>query len=222
MIIEFNLTGSDRKELVKNISEITGAIAEYQYMPTCAYIIGSHTVTKEGTLIIGDDADEKEIEHLLAELAGRGYEIPNNENNKLTVQMPIDSLSEPAINRLKRIIENKGELFKSAFQTDSLDILKTEKAVEFPWFTIEQDGDADAYCTFISMLCGFAQNLKRINYKPDTSDNEKYAFRCFLLRIGMIGSDYKADRKVLLRNLTGSSAFRHGKPEGGADDAVSE
>ena len=58
--------------------------------------------------------------------------------------------------------------------------------------------------------------------KPDASDNEKYAFRCFLLRLGMIGADYKAARKVLLRRLTGSSAFRHGKPEGGADDAVSE
>ena len=58
--------------------------------------------------------------------------------------------------------------------------------------------------------------------KPDTSDNEKNAFRCFLLRLGMIGEEYKPARKVLLRRLTGSSAFRHGKPERGADDAVSE
>ena len=72
------------------------------------------------------------------------------------------------------------------------------------------------------MLCEFAKNLQRVVNKPDTSDNEKYAFRCFLLRLGMIGADYKAARKVLLRNLTGSSAFRHGKPEGGADDTVSE
>lgn len=211
MKIEFNLTGNDRKELVKNISEIIGAPAEYQYMPTCAYSIGEHyTVTKDGTLIIGDDADEKELQHLLAELAGRGYEIPTAETNKLTVQMPIDSLSEPTINRIRRIIENKGELFKSAFKTDSLDILKTEKTVDFPWFTVEQDGDADAYSIFISMLCEFAQNRNRINYKPETSDNEKYAFRCFLIRIGMVGTEYKAVRKVLIRNLTGSSAFRHG------------
>ena len=50
-------------------------------------------------------------------------------------------------------------------------------------------------------------------------DNEKYAFRCFLLRLGFIGAEYKAARKVLLRNLTGSSAFKSGK-RGGADDAV--
>lgn len=209
MKIEFNLTGNDRKELVKNISEITGIPAEYQYMPTRAYIIGGHTVTKEGTLIIGDDANEKEIHHLLVELAGRGYQIPDSDN-KLTIQMPIDSISEPTINRIRRIIENKGELFKSAFKTDSLDIIKTEKTVDFPWFVVEQDGDAEAYSTFISMLCEFAKNLKRINYKPDTSDNEKYAFRCFLIRMGLVGENFKVARRVLLRNLSGSSAFRHG------------
>jgi len=74
----------------------------------------------------------------------------------------------------------------------------------------------------VTALCEFAKNLQRVINKPDTSDNEKYAFRCFLLRLGMIGADFKPARKVLLRRLTGSSAFRHGKPEGGADDAVSE
>lgn len=209
MNIEFNLTGEKRKKLVKAISEITEATAEYQYMPTCAYIIGGHTVTKEGTLIIGDDANEKEIHHLLVELAGRGYQIPDS-NNKFTVQMPLDLLNERTLNRVRRIIENKGELFKSAFKTNNLEFQVTEKTVDFPWFTVEQDGDADAYSTFISMLCEFAKNRNRINNKPDTSDNEKYAFRCFLIRIGMVGTEYKAARKVLLRNLTGSSAFRHG------------
>lgn len=212
MIIEFNLTGNDRKKLVKNISEVIGAPAEYQYMPTCAYVIGrDYTVTKEGNLEINDRADSKEVEHLLAELDSRGYSILNEETDRLTVQMPRELLSERTLNRVRRIIENKGEIFKAAFKTDSLDIIQTDEKVEFPWFTIEQDGDADAYCTFISMLCEFAKNRNRINNKPDTSDNEKYAFRCFLIRLGFVGSEFKAARKVLLRNLTGSSAFRHGR-----------
>ena len=132
--------------------------------------------------------------------------------------MPRDSLDERTLNRIRRILENKGELFKSAFKTDSLEIEISEKSVNFPWFTAEQDGDADAYITFISMLCEFARNLNRINNKPDTSDNPKYAFRCFLLRIGMIGTEFKTARRVLLRNLPGSSAFRHG----GANNAISE
>ncbi len=219
MKFEYSLTGNDRKELVKNISEIIGMPAQYQYMPTCAYTIGEHyTVTKEGNLEISDRADSKEVEHLLTELENRGYNRPTVGTNKLTVQMPLDSLDERTLNRVRRIIENKGELFKSAFKTDSLDILKTEKTVDFPWFTAEQDGDADAYCTFISMLCEFAKNVNRINNKPDTSDNPKYAFRCFLLRLGMIGADFKATRKVLLRNLSGSSAFRHGNSQATGSD----
>ena len=50
--------------------------------------------------------------------------------------------------------------------------------------------------------------------------NEKYAFRCFLLRLGFIGAEYKADRKILLKNLTGSSAFKTVKEA--ADDEVSK
>lgn len=208
MTIEYNLTGEERKKLVKAISEITGSPAEYQYMPTCSYIIGNYTVTKDGTLIIGDDTDEKEISNLLAKLEQMGYSAASG-SEKLTVQMPRDSLDARTLNRVRRILENKGELFKAAFKTDSIEFQVTEKTVDFPWFTIEQDGDANAYCTFISMLCEFAGNQKRINNKPDISDNPKYSFRCFLIRLGMVGTEFKATRKVLLRNLPGSSAFRH-------------
>ena len=52
---------------------------------------------------------------------------------------------------------------------------------------------------------------KRINTKEKAVENEKYAFRCFLLRLGFIGAEYKAERKLLLKNLTGSSAFKKEK-----------
>lgn len=55
-----------------------------------------------------------------------------------------------------------------------------------------------------------ALNQKRIIAKEKPVDNDKYAFRCFLLRLGFIGEDYKAERKILLRNLSGSSAFKGG------------
>ena len=61
--------------------------------------------------------------------------------------------------------------------------------------------------------------LKHIRLiKEKETDNDKYAFRCFLLRLGFIGSEYKAERKILLRNLTGSSAFKNG----GTTNEVSE
>lgn len=54
------------------------------------------------------------------------------------------------------------------------------------------------------------------------ADNEKYAFRCFLLRLGFIGDEYKADRKVLLKNLSGSSAFKDGAKKEGNTDEISK
>ena len=221
MTIAFHLTGENRKTMVKAVSEILEIPAEYQYMPTCAYKIGEcYTVTKEGNLEISDSADSKEAEHLMEELKKRGYDVPETaepESTKLTVQMPADYFDEHTLGNLQQICENKAALFQAAFQTDSLDIISSDEKVEFPWFKVEQDGDADAYCTFISMLCEFAKNQKRINNKPETTDNPKYTMRCYLLRLGMIGAEYKSARKALLRNLSGSSAFRKA-----ANDEVSE
>ena len=221
MTIAFHLTGEKRKSLVKAVSEILEIPAEYQYMPTCAYKIGEcYTVTKEGNLEISNSADKKETEHLMEELKKRGYDVPDTaepESTKLTVQMPADFFTQHTLSNLRQICENKAALFQAAFQTDSLDIISSDEKVEFPWFKVEQDGDADAYCTFISMLCEFAKNQSRINRKPDTSDNPKYTMRCFLIRLGMVGAEFKAARKVILRNLTGNSAFRKV-----ANDEVSE
>ena len=217
MTIAFHLTGENRKTLVKAISEVIGIQAVYQFMPTCSYKIGEcYTVTKEGNLEISDSADFKETEYLMEELKKRGYDVPTE--NRLTVQMPADFFDEHTLSNLQQICENKATLFKAAFQTDTLDIISSDEKVEFPWFTVRQDGDADAYCTFIFMLCEFAKNQKRINNKPDTSDNPKYTMRCYLLRLGMIGAEYKSTRKVLLRNLSGSSEFR----KAGNSNEVSE
>ena len=212
----------NRKELVKAISEIIGIPAVYQFMPTCAYQIGEcYTVTKAGDLEISDQADRKETERLLAELENQGYTVPDTtepESTKLTVQMPADFFNEHTLGNLQQICENKATLFKAAFQTDTLDMISSDEKVELPWFKVEQDGDADAYCTFISMLCEFAKNQGRINRKPDTSDNPKYTMRCFLIRLGMVGAEFKAARKVILRHLSGNSAFR----KVGDTDAISE
>ena len=221
MNIRFNIEKSQRKALAQKIGELTGSEVKYLGVPSCAYEIGFFTLSKDAVLSFADRMDTEVIERVLDGLDKAGY-TSEDEPEALTISMPRDFFTEQSMNNLLQLIANKETLLKHAFETDSLAVNECEETIEFPWFTIKQDGDADAYGKFITMLCEFAKNLQRVVNKPDASDNEKYAFRCFLLRLGMIGADYKAARKVLLRNLTGSSAFRHGKPEGGADDAVSE
>lgn len=149
-------------------------------------------------------------------------ETVEDEITHLTISMPRSFFTDQALDNLRRIISNKSTLIKHALCTDSLEIVATDDKIEFPWFTLTEEGDSAAYMQFIPMLCEFAKVRKRVVAKTASSDNgstdgsdynEKYAFRCFLLRLGMIGEEYKAARKVLLRNLTGSSAFRSGKPE---------
>lgn len=216
MNIRFNIEKSQRKALAQKIGELTGSEVKYLGVPSCGYQIGAYTLDKEAVLH-GDELPDD----IQSELQKAGY-TAEDEPVTLTISMPRDFFTEQSMNNLLQLIANKETLLKHALETDSLAVNECEETVEFPWFTVEKDGDGDAYARFITMLCEFAKNLQRVVNKPDASDNEKYAFRCFLLRLGMIGAEYKAARKVLLRNLTGSSAFRHGKPEGGEDDAVSE
>ena len=216
MNIKFNIEKSQRKALAQKIGELTGSEVKYLGVPSCGYQIGAYTLDKEAVLH-GDELPDD----IRSELQKAGY-TAEDEPVALTISMPRDFFGEQGLENLLQIIENKETLLKHALNTESLAVNECEETIEFPWFTVEKDGDGDAYARFITALCEFAKNLKRVVNKPDTSDNEKYAFRCFLLRLGMIGEEYKPVRRVLLRRLTGSSAFRHGKPEGGADDAVSE
>lgn len=216
MNIRFNIEKSQRKALAQKIGELTGSEVKYLGVPSCGYQIGAYTLDKEAVLH-GDELPDD----IRSELQKAGY-TAEDEPVALTISMPRDFFAEQSMNNLLQLIANKETLLKHALNTESLAVNECEETVEFPWFTVEKDGDGDAYAKFITMLCEFAKNLKRVVNKPDTSDNEKYAFRCFLLRLGMIGEEYKPVRRVLLHRLTGSSAFRHGKPEGDADDAVSE
>ena len=50
------------------------------------------------------------------------------------------------------------------------------------------------------------------NAKKTETTNEKYTFRTWLLRMGMIGEEFDTARMFLLENLSGDIAFRNGRP----------
>ena len=133
----------------------------------------------------------------------------------LTVEIPLDKV---AVGNLTKLLDAKGNLIRKALGITDLRIEVLEDRVAFPWFSQVDTDSAAAYTHFISALCEMSRNAKRVTATEKPVDNEKYAFRCFLLRLGFIGSEYKTERKILLKNLTGSSAFKNG----GADHAVSK
>lgn len=221
MEIKYNVTGDQRKELVKSISGITGVKAVYKFMPTCNYEIDYFTVTKDGTLLFDDRADSEEVERVLEGIAAVGfeYEAPEGKAEEpenaaqdgsvgLTVEVPLDKVQ---VGNLTKLLDAKGSLIKKALGIDDLRFELLEDRIAFPWFSEPQPEETTAYTHFIAALCQMSRDAKRITAKEKPVGNEKYAFRCFLLRLGFIGNAYKADRKILLRNLSGSSAFKSGK-----------
>ena len=239
MRIEFHRTGAERKALVTAIGEILEVRPQYKGMPSAAYEIGYFTVTKEGTLEFDDRADSGEVENLLEQLADRGIVAasaemaqawlnaraeelseksgtgPQEENVGLTVEIPLDKV---AVGNLTKLLDAKGYLIRKALGITDLRIEVLDDRVAFPWFSQVDTDSAAAYTHFISALCEMSRNAKRVTATEKPVDNEKYAFRCFLLRLGFIGSEYKAERKILLKNLTGSSAFK----DGGVNHEVSK
>ena len=141
----------------------------------------------------------------------------------LTVSLPRESFTDAALENLHRLVDAKAALIKKALAVESLPVEADEEKVSFPWFADGQDGDAaKAYTHFITALCDMARKQKRVTAKERPADNEKYAFRCFLLRLGFIGEEYKGERKVLLKNLSGNGSFKSGARKGAAADGVSE
>ena len=137
-----------------------------------------------------------------------------SEDIGLAIEMPRSSFTDTALENLKRLVESKGSLIKKALGTETLEIEITDDIVRFPWFEDGTDPDAvKAYTHFVTALCEMARVQKRVTAKEKETDNDKYAFRCFLLRLGFIGDEYKAARKILLRNLSGSGAFKSGNPK---------
>jgi hypothetical protein len=223
MVIKYNVTGAERKRLVTALSNLTGVKAKYLGMPSMAYEVGDFTIDKNGNLEPSSQANSEEIELVTGHLASEGFideeeisateggQTEDSEAFSLTVSMPRNNFNERALENLKAIIEAKGKLIRHALDVEDLPVEVSEDEVSFPWFeTLPTAEEIKAYNHFISALCEMAINQKRITVKEKEVENEKYAFRCFLLRLGFIGEEYKEERKILLRNLTGSSAFKGG------------
>ena len=213
MVIQFNVNGEDRKVGVK---------ATYLGVPSCAYQIGSFKVGKLGELEFADGEMTEEVSKVIdaciratgvtpeglpeAESDQEEAENTQEEAPMLTISVPLDKVK---VGNLTALVDAKAGLIRTALGVQDLRIDVGAEKVSFPWFCGDLDADTiQAYTQFVEALCKMSVNQKRVQAKEKPVENEKYAFRCFLLRLGFIGAEYKQTRKVLLKNFEGSSAFR--------------
>ena len=219
--MEIKFENCNRKDLLKAMGEILEIKPKYLGMPSMAYEVGYFTIAKDGAVSFDDMADSEENETLLETLAQRGFvatekELPNDTDDEeqgdtgetvgLTVEVPLDKV---CVGKLTNLLESKSNLIKKSLGIKDLSIAINEDSISFPWFADEVNADeVKAYTNFISALCKMSREQKRISNIQKEVDNEKYAFRCLLLRLGFIGDEFKAERKILLQNFSGSAAFK--------------
>ena len=251
MKIHYNIAKEQRKKMVEVVGKALGTTASYCGAPTFAYKVGTFEITREGSVCFGDEADAAEVERVRTALREAGFaeeadapempptatetateaeseaeteeEATTSDEDKLIISLPRSSFTETALKNLDAFLASKGHLIQKAFNIEKATYTLTEETIKFAWFhgKIAED-TVRAYTDFISKLCEMAQKQKRAVAKEKPTENEKYAFRCFLLRLGMIGAAYKTSRKILLQNLTGSSAFKCGHRREAASYEVSE
>ena len=220
MIIHYRANGKERKKLAEVIAKEIGVDAIYQGPPTFSYKMDYFTVDREGALVLDDEDFGEEAERVLDAIAAAGFTAQEDEmegSTGLAIQMP--AMTGDELSRLEALIESKESLLKKAIGAESLMVDEKDGKLDFAWFKADATPDEiKAYMDLVTALCKMAKEAKRITAKDKPVENEKYAFRCFLLRLGFIGDEFKTSRKILLKNFTGSSAFKNG----GVSDEISE
>lgn len=88
----------------------------------------------------------------------------------------------------------------------------TKGTIEFRLFnSTTHAGEIKAYIQFCLALSHQALSQKKASCRRSVTDNEKYCMRCWLLRLGLNGDEFKTCRYHLTKNLSGDSAWRHGR-----------
>lgn len=136
----------------------------------------------------------------------------------LSIELPTEGLHSTAAENLKRLIAGKAPLIRAALGdslangADALSVDFVDGKVRFPWFQPGMDAETlDAWSRFVIALCEAAKKQKRVIITEKPYDgSEKYAMRCFLLKLGFIGEEYKAARKAILSHLSGNGSFKSG------------
>ena len=240
METRFNVTGTERKALLKAIENIIQETAVYKKAPTFEYTVGNFTIDKNGTVSCDDgDALERLTHTLIADgfspeetsAAEPAAEAGTPELVSLTVEVPMTNHTGSSIRNLINLVYTRADLLNKAlgtsFRVDAglIQALKDEASIltkesllaatitqeRITFGTLPETNDTEMLRTF-TILCGMmnkqALDQKRIQAKTVNEENEKYALRIWLTRLGMNGPEYKEARRILMANLTGHSAFR--------------
>jgi len=230
----FKVKGTERKIIAQLIGAATNQAATYVGPPSFAYEIGSIAIDRAGT--ISAPLDEH-FESVLTGLRENGIEaegalaitIPQKDHTGVSLRNLVNIISSKekllnkALGRSRQIIPpeiveavnairlEEADDFAQAIKDMSTGAISFDfnlKTITFSFYIASLEADTiKAYAALSTALDQQAKQHKYTSFLQKEVDNEKYAFRCFLLRLGFIGEEYKSNRKVLLSKLEGNGAY---------------
>ena len=232
----------NRKEIISALERRHNVTAKYLGVPSFDYTIEINSTiynVKRDGKIVGPDGEEvqfetlmnggedKEMERIMSEVhvsmdGHTGISLRNIINMVYSKEHLIkkvfeydDNILNPEFVRkineenLKETDELKSAL--EGIENPGVDFNFEEKNIIFKFCNNHEKNKS--YIKFIEQLCRYAKKLKHASVKQVQTDNEKFAMRTWLIRLGFIGGDFKDFRKELLKNLEGNGAFRFSKKE---------
>lgn len=225
MKFQMGLTGITRKVAAGIIGDHLNTKPEYRGGINRLFMVGDWKVQLNDSIVPeakegeADEGFKVQIEFdafdldIFKKLIEAGAIV--NDSCRLTITIDGAGHTDKSKDNLGKVFESKKELILMAFGIDDGNIEITDDKVIFRIFKTTLDAERiAAYEQFCTLLNNLALSLKSASSKKTESDNPKFTFRVFLIRLGMIGDEYKNARKVLLERLAGNSAFRSGsKPE---------
>ena len=205
--IPFSPNQSGRKKLAEALAAHLGVNPVYAGTPSFDYLIGQARLDRDWVLHLPEDIDTD----ALTEMVITAGFAPKGEEYGLTLAFPTTRWDEATAAKLDALLAAKGALIAKALGIPAtpMNLNAVEETVEFAWFEQLPNAEViEAASVLLQLMIEHAKTATRISPKPPAPGNDKYAMRCWLLRLGMIGEGYKTARRVLLANLEGNAAWK--------------
>lgn len=203
--IPFSPNKRGRKKLAEALAAHLGVNPVYAGTPSFDYLIGQARLDRDWVLHLPEDIDTD----ALTEMVITAGFAPKGEEYGLTLAFPTTRWDEATAAKLDALLAAKGALIAKALGIPAtpMNLNAVEETVEFAWFEQLPNAEViEAASVLLQLMIEHAKTATRISPKPPAPGNDKYAMRCWLLRLGMIGDSYKHVRRVLLANLEGNAA----------------
>jgi len=156
--------------------------------------------------------DLVQIEKVLEQLDIGGAIL--NDSTKTTVLLDIAGMGnrKDYVENLVAVEQSKGKLLRKALKEGFAmlaDFSFLDKGiVAFPIYKSTLNfSELAGNIQLAEGISGYAESTKKVSCNENASANEKFVMRTWLVRIGMVGEEYREARKRFTSGLSGNSAW---------------